>query len=71
MELDSLKDIADNSLRNVNFLDSKLGRMCVVFSTMISLNEDSYIYSFIDWKSVFSNVLSMKVTFKAIVYICN
>jgi hypothetical protein len=39
--------------------------------TTNSISKDPNVYSLIDWKNVFLNLLSMKVTFKAIVYICN
>ncbi len=42
-----------------------------MFSTTNSLNEDLDICYVIDWKSVFLSLFSMKVTFKAIVYICD
>lgn len=35
------------------------------------LMEDPNIYSQTDWKSVFSSLLSMKVSFEALVCICN
>jgi hypothetical protein len=38
---------------------------------MNSLSEDPNIYSQTNYKSVLSNLLSMKVAFKAIVCICN
>jgi hypothetical protein len=73
LELDNLqvKDVMDNSSRNVDFLNHKSKKTFVVFSTMNSLSEDPDIYSLIDWKNVFLSLLSMMVTFKTIVYICN
>jgi hypothetical protein len=71
LELDSFKDIVDNSSRNVYFLNHKLGRTFDVFLTTNFLNEDLDICSLTDWKTVFSGLLSMKVSFKAIIYICN
>jgi hypothetical protein len=71
LELDNLKDVMDGCSRNVDFLNNKLGRTFVVFSTTNSLSEDLDLYSFINWKSVLSSLLSMKVTFKAIVCICD
>ncbi len=71
LELNSLKDVVDNSLRNVDSLNHKLGRIFVLFSTMNSLSEDPKLYYLIDWKNVLSSLLSMKVNFKAIVYICD
>jgi hypothetical protein len=69
LELDNLKDIVDDCSRNVNFMNNKLGRTFVVFSTMNSLNKDLDIYFFTYWKSVLSSLLSKKVAFKTIVYI--
>jgi hypothetical protein len=43
LELDGLKDVVDNSVRNVNFLNNKSGRMFVVFSITNSLSENSNI----------------------------
>jgi hypothetical protein len=71
LELDSFKDIVDNFSRNVNFLNHKSGRTFDVFSTTNSLNKDLDICFLTDCKSVFSGLLSMKVNFRAIVYICN
>jgi hypothetical protein len=71
LEFDNLKDIVDGYLRNVDFLNNKLGRTFVVFLTMNSLREDPYIYYLIDWKNVLLSLLSMKVAFKAIVCICD
>jgi hypothetical protein len=42
-----------------------------MFLTMNSISKDLNVYFLIDWKNVFLNLLSMKVTFKAIVYIYN
>ncbi len=69
MELDNFNDTMDNSSRNVDFLNFKFGRIFVVFSITNSLNEDLDVCYVIDWKNVFPSLLSMKVTFKAIVYI--
>jgi hypothetical protein len=71
LEFDNLKDVVDDSSWNVNFLNHKLGRTFVMFSTTNFLNEDPNVYSLIDWKSVLLSLLSMKVTFKTIVCICN
>jgi hypothetical protein len=71
LEFDSLKDIVDEFSRNVDVLSSKFGRIFVIFLTMNSLSEDPNIYSQIDWKSVLSNLLSMKGAFTVIVCICN
>lgn len=71
MELDNFKDNVDDCSKNVNFLNNKLGRTFVVFLTMNSLSEDIDVYYFIDWKSVLLSLSSMKVNFKAIVYICD
>ncbi len=71
LELDNLKDVANNSSRNVNFQNNNSGRTFIMFLTTNSISKDPNVYSLIDWKNVFLNLLSMKVTFKAIVYICN
>ncbi len=71
LKLDNLKDVVDNSLRNVDFLNNKSKRMFVVFLITNSLNEDPNVCSIIDWKNVHLNLLSMKVAFKAIIYICD
>jgi len=71
LELDNLKDVMDGSSRNVDFLNHKSMRTFAMFSTTNYLSEDLDVYSLIDWKSVISSLLSMKVAFKAIVYICN
>jgi hypothetical protein len=42
-----------------------------MFFTMNFLNEDLDIYFLIDWKSLYSSLLSMKVVFKAIICICS
>jgi hypothetical protein len=42
-----------------------------MFSTTNSLSEDPNVYFLTNWKSVLSSLLSMKVTFKVIVCICN
>lgn len=69
LEFKNVKDAVDGCSGNVNFLNNKLGRTFVVFFIMNSLKEDLDVYSLIDWKSVLSSLLSMKVTFKAIVSI--
>jgi hypothetical protein len=61
LELDNLKDVVNVYSR----------RTFVVFSTMNSLNEDLNVYFLTDWKNVLLSLLSMKVTFKAIVCICD
>jgi hypothetical protein len=66
LEFNSLKDDVDGSSRNVNFLNHKLRRIFVVFSTTNFLSEDLDVCFLTDWKSVLSSLLSMKV-----VYICN
>jgi hypothetical protein len=71
LELDSLKDVMDNSSRNVDFLNNKSRRTFVVFSTTNSLSKNPNVYILTDWKNVFSNLLSMKVAFKTIICICN
>ncbi len=71
LELNNLKDVVNGCSRNVDFVNNNSRRTFVVFSNMNSLNEDLNVYFFIDWKSVLSNLLSMKVTFKVIVYICD
>lgn len=71
LKLDNLKDVVDNSLRNVDFLNNKSKRMFVVFLITNSLNEDPNVCSIIDWKNVLLNLLSMKVAFEAIIYICD
>jgi hypothetical protein len=71
LELDNLKDIMEGSSRNANFLNNKSGRMFDVFSIMNSLSKDPNIYSLTYYKNVFLSLLSMKVAFKAIVYICH
>jgi hypothetical protein len=71
LEFDSLKDVMDNSSRNVDFLNHKSRRTFVVFSTMNFLSEDLDVCSLIDWKNVLSSLLSMKAAFKTIVYIYN
>ncbi len=70
LELDSLKDAMGGSSRNVDILNHKLRKTFVVFSTTNSLNKDLDVCFLIDWKSVFLSLLSMKVVFKAIFYIC-
>jgi hypothetical protein len=70
MELDNLKDLVEKISRNVNFLNHKLGKTFVLFSKMNYLNEDPDVCSLTNWKSVILS-LSMKVTFKTIVYICD
>jgi len=42
-----------------------------MFLTKKILSKDPNVCSLTNWKSVFSNLLSMKVTFKANVCICN
>jgi hypothetical protein len=54
----------DSSSRNVDFLNSKFGRIFVVFFSMNSLTEDLEISFQIDWKNVFLSLLFIKVTFK-------
>jgi hypothetical protein len=71
LEFNGLKDVMDESSKNVDVLSSKFGRIFVVFLTMNSLSEDPNIYFQTDWKNVLLNLLSMKVAFKAIVSICN
>ncbi len=71
LELNNLKDVVNGCSRNVDFVNNNSWRTFVVFSNMNSLNEDLNVCFFIDWKSVLSNLLSMKVTFKVIVYICD
>jgi hypothetical protein len=71
LKLDSLKDSMDNSSRNVDFLSNKSRRIFVIFSIMNSLIEHPYVYFQTDWKNMLSSLLSMKVTFKAIVCICD
>jgi hypothetical protein len=44
LELDNLKDIVDDFLRNVNFLSSKYGKIFVVFITMNSLSENPNVH---------------------------
>jgi hypothetical protein len=61
----------DDFSKNVDFLSNKFGRIFVVFLTMNSLTKDLDICFQIDWKNVFSSLLSMKVSFKVIVCICN
>jgi hypothetical protein len=70
LEHDNLKDAVEGSSKNVNFLNNKLGKMLCSL-TMNSLNKDLDVYFLTNWKSVFSSLLSMKVAFKAIVYICD
>jgi hypothetical protein len=70
LELNILKDVVDGSSRNVNFLNHKLTRTFFVFSTTNSLSEDLDVCFLIDWKNVLLSLLSMKVSFKKIVYIC-
>ncbi len=71
LKLNNLKDTMDDSSRNVNFLSSKYGRKFVVFSIMNSLSEDPNVYFQTDWKNILSSLLSMKVTFKVVISICN
>jgi len=71
LELNNLKDVVEGSSRNVNFLNNKLGRTFFVFLIMNSLSEDLNVFSLTNWKSVLSSLLSMKVAFKKIIYICN
>jgi hypothetical protein len=71
LEFDNLKDVMDGSSRNVDFLNHKSMKTFAMFSTTNYLSEDLDVYSLIDWKSVISSLLSMKVAFKAIVCICN
>ncbi len=69
--LDNLKDAMNGCSKNVNFLNNISRKTFVVFLTMNSLSEDLNVCFFIDWKSVLLSLLSMKVTFKAIIYICD
>jgi hypothetical protein len=69
LEFDNLKDIVDDYSRNVDFLNNKSRKTFVVFSTMNSLNKDLDVCSFIDYKSVLSSLLCMKITFKVIAFI--
>lgn len=71
LEFDSLKDIVYDSSRNVNFQSNKSRRIFVVFLTKNSLSENPDICFQIDWKSVFLSLLSMKVSLKVGVCICN
>jgi hypothetical protein len=71
LELDNLNDIVDDSSRNVDFLSNKYGRIFDVFLIMNSLNEDPYVYSQTDKKSVFLSLLSMKIYSKTIICICD
>jgi hypothetical protein len=71
LELYNLKDVVDNSSRNVDFLNNKFGRTFIVFSTTNSLSENPNVYILTNWKYVLSNLLSMKVDFKTIICICN
>ncbi len=71
LEFDNFKDVVDKYSRNVDVLNSKFGRIFIVFLIINSLNEDPNVYSQIDWKNVLSSLLCMKVTFKAIVCICD
>jgi hypothetical protein len=71
LKLNNLKDTTDNSSRNVNFLNSKYGRKFVVFSIMNFLSKDPNVYFQTDWKSILSSLLSMKVTFKVVIFICD
>jgi hypothetical protein len=48
LEVDNHKDIMDNSLRNVDFLNNKLRRTFTMFSTMNSISEDPNVCFFID-----------------------
>jgi len=57
LELDSLKDVMDGSSRNVNFLNSKSGRIFHVFPIMNFLNKDPNVHSITEWMSVLSNLL--------------
>jgi hypothetical protein len=71
LEFDSLKNDMDDFSMNVEFLNSKSRRIFAIFSTMNSLNKELDVCSQIDWKSGLLSLLSMKVTFKVIVCICN
>jgi hypothetical protein len=71
LELDNFKDVVEDCSKNVHFLNNKSRRTFVVFFIMNSLSEDPNIYSFTNYKSVLPSLLSMKVTFKTIVYICD
>jgi hypothetical protein len=71
LELDNLKDVVHDSSRNVDFLNNKSRRTFTMFLIMNSIREDPNVCCLIDWKSVFSSLLFMKITFKAIVYICD
>lgn len=71
LEFNNFKDIVDNFSRNVDFLNNRFGRIFVIFSITNSLEKDLDIYSQIDWKIVLSSLLSMKVTFKVVVCICD
>jgi hypothetical protein len=53
LEFDSLKDVVDNSSRNVDFLNNKSGRTFVVFSTTSSLSKNPNVCILTDWKNVF------------------
>ncbi len=71
LELDNLKDIVDDSSGNIDFQNHKSRRTFLVLLTTKSLSKDPNLCFLIDWKSVLSSLLSMKVIFKTIVCICD
>jgi hypothetical protein len=71
LELDNFKDIMDDSSGNVDFQNHKSRRTFLVLLTTKSFSKDPNLCFLIDWKSVLSNLLLMKVIFKTIVYICD
>ncbi len=71
LEFNNLKEVVDDSSRNVNFLNNKSIRTFSMFSTLNSLNENLDICFFRDWKNVLLSLLSTKVIFKVIVCICD
>jgi len=70
-ELDNLKVIMEGSMRNIEFLHSKPTRSVALFSTMNYLVVNPNLCSLIDWRSVISNLLALKVKIKVIIRICN
>jgi hypothetical protein len=71
LKLNNLKDVVDDFSRIVDFLSNKSRRIFVVFSSMNSLTEDPNISFQIDWKNMFSSLLSMNICFKVILCICD
>jgi hypothetical protein len=62
LELNNLKDVVDNSLRNVNFLNHELGKTFILFSTTKFLSKDLDICFLTNWKNVFQACCPQRLT---------